>query len=129
MDVTFHLSTSSLLCMEPSYRQNNKGYQILHKKRIKINFTILIIWYPVLFFLYLSSPILLIKLFVLKTYLWMSRSIWDMSQLSRIIVVAKIKQKLHISVIFYQWMVPTDTVHLRCRERDFPSRIRIEAYI
>ena len=50
---------------------------------------------PVLFCLYLSSPISLRKLIVLKTNLWMSPSIWDMSHLSRLIATGKIKQKLH----------------------------------
>ena len=55
----------------------------------------MIIWYPVLFCLYLSSPILLRKLIVLKTYLWMLPFIWNMSRLYRLIVAWEIKQKLH----------------------------------
>ena len=50
----------------------------------------MIIWYPVLFCLYLISPILLRKLIVLKTYLWMLPFIWN-----RLIVAWEIKQKLH----------------------------------
>ena len=58
--------------------------------------TISIIWYPILFCLYLCSPISLRKLFVLITYLWMSTFIW---KLCRLIVVGEIKQKLHITLM------------------------------
>ena len=71
--------------------------------------TILIIWYPVLFCLYLSSPILLRKLIVLKTYLWMLPFIWNMSRLYRLIVAWEIKQKLHkILMLRFFW----DTLYI-----------------
>ena len=72
INVTFHLSTNSLLCIieEPSYRQNNKGYQIL-RKGYQYTFDHFDNLIPVLFCLYLSSPILLRKLCVLRTHLGM----------------------------------------------------------
>ena len=57
-----------------------------------LNISILLIWYPILFCLYLSSPISYRKLLVLKTKLWMSPFKWNMSQPSRMSVTGDIKQ-------------------------------------
>ena len=79
--------------------------------------TFLIIWYQVLFCLYLSSPISLRKLIVLKTYLWTSPLFWDISELSRLIAVGEIKQKLHKTLWCVFFETPCTVRSIACKNR------------
>ena len=86
------LSTRSSLCDtgEPRYRKHITGYQIIGIGYYSI-FDYIDNLRPVMFWVYLRSPISHRKLSVLKTHLRMSSFIWDMSQLYRLLVAGEIK--------------------------------------
>ena len=74
-----------------------------YEEGINLYLTILIAWYPVLFCLNLGSPMLHRKLIVLKTLLWLSPFIWDISQLLTMFISWEINERMpkSYSCIFF----------------------------
>ena len=69
---------------------------------LELSLAILEIWYPILYYLYLSSLISYRKLFILQTELWISSFKWIMSQPSNL-VAREIKQKLKRKFSEFFW--------------------------